>query len=195
MKIEYDPTHDLLNIEFVSDVSIDESVELDGIIIDYSKDKRIVGIEILDAGKRTTRNPLDLLDLTIVREKSVSITRNIITAARQLRSCPLNHFRFDNQVHCPSSGLFLFQTYDGAVSKHHCLCPFVAANKKGGKLFQERQVADNHKVLRLSGYPLYPRTDVVVRIEPLAKLNRQIESRRNDPGGLLGPLLPAVIDS
>ena len=71
MKIEYDPTHDLLNIEFVSDVSIDESVELDGIIIDYSKDKRIVGIEILDAGKRTTRNPIDLLDLTIVREKSV----------------------------------------------------------------------------------------------------------------------------
>jgi uncharacterized protein YuzE len=70
MKIEYDPTHDLLNIEFVSDVSIDESVELDGIIIDYSKDKRIVGTEILDAGKRTTRNPLDLLDLTIVREKS-----------------------------------------------------------------------------------------------------------------------------
>ncbi len=72
MKIEYDPVHDLLNIEFVSDVFIDESVELDGIIIDYSKDKRIVGIEILDAGKRTTRNPLDLLDLTIVREKSVA---------------------------------------------------------------------------------------------------------------------------
>jgi uncharacterized protein YuzE len=72
MKIEYDPSHDLLNIEFVSDVSIDESVELDGIIIDYSKDKRIVGIEILDAGKRTTRNPLDLLDLKIVREKSVA---------------------------------------------------------------------------------------------------------------------------
>jgi uncharacterized protein YuzE len=62
----------LLNIEFVSDVSIDESVELDGIIIDYSKDKRIVGIEILDAGKRTTRNPLDLLDLKIVREKSAA---------------------------------------------------------------------------------------------------------------------------
>ena len=72
MKIEYDPIHDLLNIEFVSDESIDESVELDGIIIDYSKDKRIVGIEILDAGKRTTRNPLDLLDLKIVREKSAA---------------------------------------------------------------------------------------------------------------------------
>ncbi len=74
MRIEYDPTHDLLNIEFVSDESIDESVELDGIIIDYSRDKRIVGIEILDAGKRTTRNPLDLLDLTIVREKSAAKT-------------------------------------------------------------------------------------------------------------------------
>ncbi len=72
MKIEYDPIHDLLNIEFVSDESIEESVELDGIIIDYSKDKRIVGIEILDAGKRTTRNPLDLLDLKIVREKSAA---------------------------------------------------------------------------------------------------------------------------
>jgi len=72
MRIEYDPTHDLLNIEFVADEPIGDSVELDGIIIDYSKDKRIIGIEILDAGKRTTRNPLDLLDLTIVREKTAA---------------------------------------------------------------------------------------------------------------------------
>ena len=69
MKIEYDPIHDLLDIEFVSNESISESVEMDGIIIDYSKDGRIVGIEILDAGKRTTKNPLDLLDVRIVREK------------------------------------------------------------------------------------------------------------------------------
>ena len=72
MRIEYDPTHDMLNIEFVSDEPIGESVELDGIIIDYSKDKRKVGIEILDAGKRTTKNPLDFLDLTIVREKTAA---------------------------------------------------------------------------------------------------------------------------
>jgi uncharacterized protein YuzE len=69
MKIEYDPTHDLLNIEFVSKEPIADSVELDGVIIDYSKDGRIVAIEILDAGKRTTKGPLDLLDLTIVKEK------------------------------------------------------------------------------------------------------------------------------
>jgi len=69
MKIEYDPIHDLLDIEFVSNESISESVEMDGIIIDYSKDGRIVGIDILDAGKRTTKNPLDLLEVKIVREK------------------------------------------------------------------------------------------------------------------------------
>lgn len=72
MKIEYDPAHDIMNIEFISDVQIGESVELDGIIIDYSKDGRIVAIEILDAGKRTTKNPLDLIDLSIVKEKAVA---------------------------------------------------------------------------------------------------------------------------
>ncbi len=52
MRIEYDPAHDLLNIEFIPNESISESVELDGIVIDYSKDGKIVGIEILDAGKQ-----------------------------------------------------------------------------------------------------------------------------------------------
>jgi len=74
MKIEYDPTHDLLNIEFIAKESIAESVELDGVIIDYSKDGRIVSIEILDAGRRTTKGPLDLLDLTIVKEKEAEIS-------------------------------------------------------------------------------------------------------------------------
>jgi uncharacterized protein YuzE len=72
MKIEYDPGHDLLNIDFITDEAIAESVEFDGVIIDYSKDGRIVAIEILDAGKRTTRNPLDLIDLSIVKEKAVA---------------------------------------------------------------------------------------------------------------------------
>ena len=71
MRIEYDPAHDLLNIEFLSDEAIAESVELDGVIIDYARDGRIVSIEILDAGKRTTKNPLDLIDLSIVKEKTV----------------------------------------------------------------------------------------------------------------------------
>ena len=69
MKIEYDPIHDVLNIEFIPDHPITESVELDGIIIDYAEDRRIDGIEILDAGKRTTKDPLDLINLSIVKEK------------------------------------------------------------------------------------------------------------------------------
>lgn len=72
MRIEYDPKHDLLNIEFIADETIAESVEFDGVVIDYSKNGKIVAIEILDAGDRTVKNPLDLLDLSIVKEKAVS---------------------------------------------------------------------------------------------------------------------------
>jgi uncharacterized protein YuzE len=68
MKIEYDPTHDLLNLEFLPDVEIEESIEVDGIILDYAKDRRIVAIEVLDASKRTTRDPLHLIDVSIVRQ-------------------------------------------------------------------------------------------------------------------------------
>lgn len=69
MRIEYDPKHDFLNIEFISDEAIVESVEIDGVVIDYSKDGKIVAIEILDAGKRTTKDPLDFINLSIVKEK------------------------------------------------------------------------------------------------------------------------------
>ncbi len=67
MKIEYDAVHDLLNIEFLTNVPIDDSLEVDGIVIDYAKDKRIVAIEVLDVSKRTTRKPLDFIDLAIVK--------------------------------------------------------------------------------------------------------------------------------
>lgn len=69
MKIEYDPKHDILNIEFIAEEDIAESIELDGVIIDYSKDGKIVAIEILDAGARTTENPFDLISLSIVKEE------------------------------------------------------------------------------------------------------------------------------
>ena len=69
MRIEYDPKHDLLNIEFIQEVSIAESVEIDGVIIDYSSDRKIVAIEILDAGKRTVKDPLDSINFLIVKEK------------------------------------------------------------------------------------------------------------------------------
>ena len=72
MRIEYDPGHDLLNIGFIPDTAISESSEFDGIVIDYASDGRTVSIEILDAGKCTVKNPLDLINFTIVREKAVA---------------------------------------------------------------------------------------------------------------------------
>ena len=65
MRIEYEQKHDILNIEFLKDVPIAESIEIEGIVIDYDKKKRIVSVEILDAGKRTTKNPLDAIDFSI----------------------------------------------------------------------------------------------------------------------------------
>lgn len=67
MRIEYEPKHDILNIEFLEKTKIADSLELDGVIIDYSKDKRIVAIEILDASKRTTRKPFEEIDLAILK--------------------------------------------------------------------------------------------------------------------------------
>jgi uncharacterized protein YuzE len=72
MKIEYDPEHDLLNIELVPDKDIAESIELDGVIIDYAENREIVTIEILDAGKHTKKDPLDLIDFSIVKEKALA---------------------------------------------------------------------------------------------------------------------------
>ena len=72
MRIEYDPKHVLMNIEFIPEEAIAESAELDGIIIDYSESGKVVAIEILDVGKRTTKDPLNFLDLSIVKEKAVA---------------------------------------------------------------------------------------------------------------------------
>lgn len=75
MKIEYDTAHDLLNIEFLADVPIDDSLEVDAIVVDYAKGKRIIAIEVLDASKRTTRKPLELIDLAIVKSSGSNPVR------------------------------------------------------------------------------------------------------------------------
>ena len=69
MRIEYDPEHDLLNIVFLPEALVQESLEIDGVVIDYTNDapRRIASIEVLDASKRTVSDPLALLDLAIVR--------------------------------------------------------------------------------------------------------------------------------
>lgn len=67
MRVEYDPKHDLMNIEFLPGVEITESVETDGVIFDYAKDRSIVSIEILDVSKRISHSPLDKIDFAVTR--------------------------------------------------------------------------------------------------------------------------------
>ncbi|MGA8184442.1 MAG: DUF2283 domain-containing protein [Terriglobia bacterium] len=56
MKVTYDPEVDVLRI-LLSDAAVEESDEdKPGVILDYDKDGNIVGLEILEASKRTT-NP------------------------------------------------------------------------------------------------------------------------------------------
>ncbi len=67
-EIEYDSKHDLMNIEFLPGETIVDSVELNGVVIDYGKDGKIVSIEILDASERTQKDPLGKLDFSVIRD-------------------------------------------------------------------------------------------------------------------------------
>ncbi len=56
MKVTYDPEVDVLRI-VLSDAAIEESDEdKPGVILDYDKEGNVVGLEILEASKRTA-NP------------------------------------------------------------------------------------------------------------------------------------------
>jgi uncharacterized protein YuzE len=68
MKIEYDPKYDIMNVEFIAEGDIAESVELeDGIIVDYAEDKRVVSIEILDVTKRVRGEKLESVNFVILK--------------------------------------------------------------------------------------------------------------------------------
>ena len=73
MKIEYSPEHDVLNIEFLEDVEIENSIEEEGIIFDYSNDRKIVSVEILDAKKRIGKNIIDKVDFSIISKNVVTL--------------------------------------------------------------------------------------------------------------------------
>jgi hypothetical protein len=48
---------------------------MDGVVVDYAKDKRIVAIEVLDASKRTTRRPVDLENPAVVKSSGAAAVR------------------------------------------------------------------------------------------------------------------------
>lgn len=70
MRIEYDPKRDIMNIEFISGVGIEEGVEIDGVIIDYTSERKIASLEILDAGKRIKTDMLEELKLVIMKSEA-----------------------------------------------------------------------------------------------------------------------------
>ena len=52
MKIDYDKETDALYIQFINE-PVSETEEIDtGIIVDYSKDNRVIGIEVLNVSKK-----------------------------------------------------------------------------------------------------------------------------------------------
>ena len=67
MRVQFDPKHDLMNIEFLPGVTIADSQDREGIIFDYSSDGRIISIEILDVSKRISTSPLDTIDFSVTR--------------------------------------------------------------------------------------------------------------------------------
>jgi len=69
MKVEYDPKHDIMNIELISNMPIAESLELDdGVILDFGEDKKIVSIEILGVRKRLSPETLETVSFAVVKE-------------------------------------------------------------------------------------------------------------------------------
>ncbi len=73
MKIEYDPEHDIMNIEFLSK-DVEESVEVEeGIIVDYSKEREIVSIELLDVSRRISVDPMETINFTVLKDKKTAV--------------------------------------------------------------------------------------------------------------------------
>jgi len=61
MNIAYDPSVDILRL-ILDDSQIEESDEdVEGVIMDYNRDGKLVGIEILDASQRVD-NPYVMTD-------------------------------------------------------------------------------------------------------------------------------------
>ena len=62
MKVTYDKDVDALNIQFQSgDYETSEEISK-GIIVDYSKEDKIMDIEILDASKRVSLKEIDKIE-------------------------------------------------------------------------------------------------------------------------------------
>jgi len=69
MKISYNPEYDVMYMEF-SGGKVDDTIEVEpNVLIDYGDNGEIIGIEILNASKIMTANPLQEI-VSKIQEKA-----------------------------------------------------------------------------------------------------------------------------
>jgi len=56
MKVKYDKEVDIIYVSFSDEIIFESDEEKEGVILDYSVDGRVIGIEILNASKQV-ENP------------------------------------------------------------------------------------------------------------------------------------------
>ena len=68
MKISYDPKYDVLYLKF-TEKKVADTIEVDGgVLIDYGKNREIVGIEIIRASGLIKANPLQEIVIKLQEE-------------------------------------------------------------------------------------------------------------------------------
>lgn len=68
MKISYDPKYDVLYLKFTEEKVVD-TIEVDGgVLIDYGKNREMVGIEIIRASGLIKANPLQEIVIKLQEE-------------------------------------------------------------------------------------------------------------------------------
>lgn len=68
MKISYDPRYDVLYLKFTEEKVVD-TIEVDGgVLIDYGKNREMVGIEIIRASGLMKANPLQEIVIKLQEE-------------------------------------------------------------------------------------------------------------------------------
>lgn len=78
MIFRYDPDTDMLYIELASGISTESEEVAPGVVLDFDKDNRVIGIEIEDASK--------LIDLSRLEISALPITEMIFSKGTPVKT-------------------------------------------------------------------------------------------------------------
>jgi len=77
MQLNYYPETDILYIDLIDASSVDSDVVRLGIVLDFSTDGQLVGIDVQNASKHTDLTQLDIADLPArIRGKTTEAARS-----------------------------------------------------------------------------------------------------------------------